>query len=50
MKLSYCYMPNISTLISRGNSKMLRRNKNTDCIKKENYPPQGKVSNRVSTV
>ena len=36
-------MPNTSTLISKGNSKKLKRNKNTEppncnCIKKENCP------------
>ena len=40
-------MPNISTLISRGNSKKLKRNKNTEppncnCIKKENCPLKGR--------
>ena len=44
VKLSYSSMPNISTLISGGNSKKLKRNKNTEppninCIKKENCPP-----------
>ena len=41
-------MPNISTLINRGNSKKLKRNKNTEhpnrnCIKKENCPTQGEI-------
>ena len=40
-------MPNFSTLISRGNSKKLKRNKNTEppncnCIKKENCPLKGR--------
>ena len=40
MKLSYSGMPNISTLINRGNSKKLKKNKNTEhpicnCIKKK---------------
>ena len=40
-------MPNISTLISRGNSKKLKRNKNTEppncnCIKKKNGPLKGR--------
>ena len=40
-------MSNISTLISRGNSKKLKRYKNTEppncnCIKKENCPLQGR--------
>ena len=47
MKLSYSCMSNISTLISRGNSKKLKRNKNTEppncnCIKKENCPLKGR--------
>ena len=47
VKLSYSCMPNISTLINRGNSKMLQRNKNTEppnyiCIKKENCPLKGR--------
>ena len=56
VKLSYSCMSNISTLISRGNSKNLKRNKNTEppncnCIKKENCPPpQGKMTNRVCSV
>ena len=47
MKLSYSCMPNISTLISRGNSKKLKRNKNSEppnrnCIKKEDCPLKGR--------
>ena len=43
VKLSYNCMPYIFTLISRGNSRKLKRNKNTkvlncNCIKKENWP------------
>ena len=43
VKLSYSSMPNISTLINGGNTKTLKRNKNTEppncnCIKKENCP------------
>ena len=51
-KLSYSCMPNISTLISRGNSKRLRRNKNTEppncnCIMKENCPSKEDVKQNV---
>ena len=47
VKLRYCCMPNIFTLISRGNSKKLKRKKNTEpsncnCIKKENCPLKGR--------
>ena len=47
VKLSYSWMPNISTEIVRGNSKKLKRNKNTkplncNCIKKENCPFKGR--------
>ena len=47
VKLSYSCMPNICTLISRDNSKKLKRNKDTEppicnCIKKENCPLKGK--------
>ena len=56
VKLSYSCMPSIFTLISGGNGKKLKRNKNTEppnlkCIKKENCPPpQGKMLNRVCSV
>ena len=48
VKLSYSCMPNISTLISKGNwKKNLKRNKNTEspncnCIKKKNCPMEGR--------
>ena len=48
MKLSYNCMPNISILMSRGNSKNLKRNKNNEspncnCTKKENCPLKGRL-------
>ena len=47
VKLSFCCLPNISTLISWVNSKKLMWNKNTEppnwnCIKKENCPLKGR--------